>query len=463
MNIQHSDLSQRLEDFSLDELDADFPFGQRLAKENRWSLDYARRVIDEYKKFAFLAVRAGHPVSPSEPIDQVWHLHLTYTQSYWGEFCPQVLQMPFHHQPTRGGQEEQQKFQDWYLKTLESYQHWFGESPPTDIWKPPHLHLRQRDKFVRVNARKNWIVPKPLVLVPVVLALNGTVAGYQATSNPLNFKGPEFLFFYSLVLMAALVVAWILRFLLRQPFNSSSADKATLDPYEVAYLSKGKKQAVDAAIASLVQRQVVELAAETRSLEVRTPVPELSHPLEQEVASAIAERGYIDSVRSSPFTATQPIRDRLQELNLLVSWQQAFWAQLIPALTLFAVLLLGLSKIAVGIAREKPISFLGVLCILTVGIAIAFLVIPVHRSRYGDRILSQLETQHRDLQQSPDDAQLVLAFALFGSTVLTQETWQDLYRVLTPPPPANSSFSSGCGGGCGSCGGGCGGCGGCGG
>src|SRR5688572_28429037 len=136
MKTEHADLLQRLEKFSLDSADASFPFSSRLAKENRWPLAYSHRVIAEYKRFAFLAVAAGHPVSPSEAVDEAWHLHLTYTQSYWKEFCPQVLQMPLHHQPTKGGSAEKEKFEDWYARTLQSYRIFFGE-PPADIWPSP--------------------------------------------------------------------------------------------------------------------------------------------------------------------------------------------------------------------------------------------------------------------------------------------------------------------------------------
>ena len=32
--------------------------------------ELARRVIREYKRFTFLAMEAGHPVTPSDPVDQ---------------------------------------------------------------------------------------------------------------------------------------------------------------------------------------------------------------------------------------------------------------------------------------------------------------------------------------------------------------------------------------------------------
>ena len=129
MNQQQNQLYQQIQAFSLDDLDAKWGFSRRLAKENSWSDCYTQRVIAEYKKFAFLAVAAGHPVSPSQPVDQVWHLHLTYTKSYWQEFCPQILQMPLHHEPSRGGSGKRDKYNDWYSKTLASYEQFFGDAP----------------------------------------------------------------------------------------------------------------------------------------------------------------------------------------------------------------------------------------------------------------------------------------------------------------------------------------------
>ena len=36
----------------------------------------------------------GRHIGPSDEVDQAWHLHLVYTRSYWGEFCPNVLGKP---------------------------------------------------------------------------------------------------------------------------------------------------------------------------------------------------------------------------------------------------------------------------------------------------------------------------------------------------------------------------------
>ncbi|MEX0866361.1 MAG: hypothetical protein WD030_03315, partial [Pirellulales bacterium] len=81
MNAEQAVLWQKLERFAFDEPGAASPFSARLAKEHDWSRPFAAAVIEEYRRFVFLCCVAGHPVCPSEQVDQVWHLHLTYSLS----------------------------------------------------------------------------------------------------------------------------------------------------------------------------------------------------------------------------------------------------------------------------------------------------------------------------------------------------------------------------------------------
>ena len=103
-------LWQRIADHRIGQGDASLTFAARLARENRWSLSHAERVIGEYKRFCYLAVTAGHEVTPPDAVDQAWHLHLTYSRDYWQTFCPQVLEADLHHGPTRGGTAERGRF-----------------------------------------------------------------------------------------------------------------------------------------------------------------------------------------------------------------------------------------------------------------------------------------------------------------------------------------------------------------
>lgn len=154
-------LWRRLEGFAFDRPDTELTFARRLARENGWPPAYAERVIAEYRRFCYLACRAGHPVTPSDQVDQAWHLHLVYTQSYWHDLCRDVLERPLHHGPTAGGRTEDAKYWVRYQATLESYRCHFGHPPPANIWPPAEERFAGAATFRRVNGARYWLVPKP--------------------------------------------------------------------------------------------------------------------------------------------------------------------------------------------------------------------------------------------------------------------------------------------------------------
>ena len=155
--------------------DAVLPFAERLARDNGWSRAEAGRAIEEYKRFCFLAATVDHPVTPSDQVDQAWHLHLTYTRDYWERFCPEVLGRPLHHGPTAGGSDEQHRYFTQYAETLRSYERVFG-SPPADLWPDAARRLNEDPKARRVHPRDAIIVPRKtirlaLLIVAVLAAL----------------------------------------------------------------------------------------------------------------------------------------------------------------------------------------------------------------------------------------------------------------------------------------------------
>jgi hypothetical protein len=144
--------------YSIGPEDCALPFAARLARENGWSPDEAERVIGEYKRFCFLAIRSGHPVTPSDQIDQAWHLHLAYSRDYWERFCPDVLGRPLHHGPTEGGGGQARLYYDQYAETLKSYERIFGELPPADLWPDARRRFREDPRARRVHPRQGFFV-----------------------------------------------------------------------------------------------------------------------------------------------------------------------------------------------------------------------------------------------------------------------------------------------------------------
>jgi len=98
-------LWSRIGAFALDDPRAGFQFTDRLARDNGRSLHFAQRVAVAYKKFILLCAISPEPVTPSDVVDQAWHLHMIYTESYWTDLCRNTLGKQVHHNPTKGGPE----------------------------------------------------------------------------------------------------------------------------------------------------------------------------------------------------------------------------------------------------------------------------------------------------------------------------------------------------------------------
>ncbi len=143
--------------------DASLSFSQRLARENGWSTVLTERVLGEYRRFCFLAATSEDELTPSDAVDQVWHLHLTYTRDYWDRFCPKVLRRPLHHGPTAGGNAERSRFFVQYALTLQRYEQVFGETPPTDIWPDAARRLIDDPRARRVHPRDGVVVARPVI------------------------------------------------------------------------------------------------------------------------------------------------------------------------------------------------------------------------------------------------------------------------------------------------------------
>lgn len=155
--------------------DAALSFAGRLARENGWSAAQAARVIEEYRRFCFLAATQGHEATPSDAVDQAWHLHLTYSRDYWERFCPDVLGRPLHHGPTAGGAEARMRYFEQYAETLKSYERVFGAPPPADLWPDAARRLLDDPRARRVHPRDGIVVSRPLAVLILFLLLGLTI------------------------------------------------------------------------------------------------------------------------------------------------------------------------------------------------------------------------------------------------------------------------------------------------
>jgi len=100
--LSQPELWEKIQNFNFDDQNSSYPFSKKLANENNWSNLFTQNAIAEYRKFIFLCCISPCGASPSDIVDKIWLLHLTYTKNYWEDFCSNSLQQDVHHHPSKG-------------------------------------------------------------------------------------------------------------------------------------------------------------------------------------------------------------------------------------------------------------------------------------------------------------------------------------------------------------------------
>lgn len=115
-----------------------------LMNEQLIDVNTANKWLLEYRKYLVLAYLTNSMVSPSEQVDQVWHLHMTYTQHYRAT-CQTLLEKEFKHTPSLGGSSEGKKYEGVYEDTLSFYKAIFLSDPPQDVWETPQQRFEMKN------------------------------------------------------------------------------------------------------------------------------------------------------------------------------------------------------------------------------------------------------------------------------------------------------------------------------
>lgn len=484
-------LLERIESYEFDEPGCARPIAQRLAQENGWSARQAANAIREYRRFMFLVCTAGHSCCPSDEVDQVWHLHLTYTRSYWRKFCQEVLGRPVHHEPSRGGAAERQKHVAMYLATLKSYEEAFGERPPRATWPPTTERFDPRRRHQRVDRSTLWLLPRipwprwmwaAAASAPAIVLAAAGAPKWLEDLNPLDLPGPQFLMLYGGTAAFILVFAAVAQYALKRRDTQPPAADYEPSTYDIAYLTGDAKRVLTTGILQLLQWGSLQspMAGAPLVREINADLPAEAHPVEQTIFQFAMEPECADRVKPdvqrkrihlglAPYIAE--IQERLHELGLVVDrGSQALyrWMVVGPWTLLMA---LGVVKLAVGIARGRPVGFLIAALVVSVIVLIVLWKTPPRLTPAGKRLVNELKRRHQELKSIGKttagsvllNPAFPLAVGLFGVAEFAALNDPSLAALIRHPGIADSGSGcggSGCGGGGGGgCGGGCGGCG----
>ncbi len=505
MNKHQLDLYQRIQAFDFDKVDVKTTFNQRLQREHRWSAAYTVRVVEEYRKFLFLTMSAGHKIYPSDQVDQAWHLHLTNSRSYWDELCPKILGKNLHHEANPGGRNEQINHHQGYQQTLNSYERVFGQTPPTDIWPSAEIRFSRDIHFVRVNSRQYWLIPKPevnwkrYILSISYISLPLLLVGCEGVLPSLD--GESFLSLYVFLWLTISGISEVLR-------HNKSFPEATggLTTEELAYLAGGAKRIIEVGLAKLIDQGNIKLSDDKQGFKIMdVPLDNLSE-LEKRIIWEIQVTEHNGGTTAplnweNCFDITS-ITNSIKQKGL-TKIRPSHPAYVKPAITyLFApLIMLGMARLIHGVLLDKPIGFLIILLILTALSLIWFLRLKAHPEYELNPFVSQILKERKSSMEKQLDRlkkpyelltgeNLYQAVAVLGTTVVQNAIMPDIQQAYNyqtkqqhqatsqqnnTPSKSSSGSSSygdssygsdsssndsgdsssfGCAGGCGGCGGG---------
>jgi uncharacterized protein (TIGR04222 family) len=295
-------------------------------------------------------------------------------------------------------------------------------------------------------------------------------------TNPFDWRGPEFLGFYLILMGVVLLGGWWIRLAME---GGPVPRLTAIDPYVIAYLRGGTPEAIRTATLALVDRGL--LKAEGPTVTATGEAASVKRALEGAILE-LCQGGL--QVATTLFTdprvlgACEPLRDELRNRKLMPDQGQILRRGVVAGVML---LVLGGTAIAkIQIALERGHTNVGFLFVLALAAAVITIkIFRKQRTALGDRVIADLKELFAGLRGRADDLrpggatnEVAMLIGIFGIGALTGQLYGDAAGLFPKATAIAGGGSSSCGSSCGSgggdggggCGGGgCGGCGGCGG
>ncbi len=483
MNYLQDELWIRIDSYQINDNTSAFSFSDKLAKENSWSRSFTELAINEYKRFIYLCCISSKGASPSPIIDIVWHLHLTYTTSYWKDFCPNILRRELHHFPSKGGSEEQSKHQKWYVETLESYTSTFGRLPPNQIWSIPLENdvdtvenPMQTDVYVKndtnVLVQNSLGTPLALKLDFFILSIPFIylfVAHHKL--NPFHLTGKEFLVFYSVFGICLTALAFYKSMDFRKKYSEmiKAQIPKNLTVFDLGYLKGGSHRVIQIGILDLIENKAIHhmgkglfQVSSVNAFNTSKKYNPISKNID--VSEKKEEISYHNFTSASQLELAE-IESKLKAIENKINLRNtAFYL-------FYIIVIVGLIRLVQGIYNEKPVIYLIIL--IAIFVITAYIL---YKTSNKDFVFSEIVEDMYRFSHS-DEITILYASTFLenylwnGTACMTREnSYNDLNYFFDRKSKKNESSCSSCSsGGCGSsCSGGdgggdSGGCGGCGG
>jgi uncharacterized protein (TIGR04222 family) len=284
--------------------------------------------------------------------------------------------------------------------------------------------------------------------------------------NPFVLYGPQFLVFYSLLLLASGAVVYLFWRTLGQ---NGSFRRPMTDPYQIAYLRGGSKEAVKVAAATLSHRRAAKVSGDTITSEAgqsALTTNQLEKVILEDCLSGATLRQLAEGRAAD--VAKKLFHQRLVSEHLILSDTEKQKALFLKIVVIGTILAVAVIKMLIALQRGRHnVMFLVILAVIGV---IPHAKCTLWYTPNGSAALKDLKTlfgrlknQSSQLVSPSQNHHFSFLIAVFGIAALSTSEYLFL-SAFKPKQGSNSGCGTSCGSSCSSssgCGGG-GGCGGCG-
>lgn len=262
----------------------------------------------------------------------------------------------------------------------------------------------------------------------ILLSLVVTGDASALPANPLDWTAGPFLQLYAVLAFAALAGTWFVRTYVR--FGPRPARGDGLDVVRLAYLSGGPVRAADAVVLGFLHAGAASLSADGR-VAVRSAWADLPAHLEpfRGCGSGLeARKDLLEHVKAR----LGPARDDLAAWGLLLGARPTRALDATALALVGSVIVLGALEALVGASRGESVGPLVTLMVVTVASALVVFKRDVVRTGAGDRVLAGYRARYARAVRAPTAAEVVLAFALHGSTTLAGTALAGYAPLIAP-------------------------------
>jgi hypothetical protein len=345
-------LWNKISEFPLNEPEAAVTFSDKLKEQQQWTISYTERVIEEYRKFIFLCMVAPKGASPSKAVDEAWHLHLTYTKSYWIDLCKNTLGREIHHHPSKGGTAENHKHKEWYKETLDLYKELFGKNAPADIWPDPSIIPEPGNMYPAASIA----IAAGILLFPFLM-----IYVFYGEIFPYSLNGRQFLLFYPVFALCLLGANYALLWKKLKYYDKQVdiffENNGTV--FQKARFLYGKHRALQTGIVDLLRRNLLGVQRDDYFVVNKQNYQQQADEQNPLIKEYLREsNGYklkYDLIDSHWYEDGKFTHPAFKKLHVFAAHKISFWQKYGLVIV---VLTVGLARLLQGIANERPILML---------------------------------------------------------------------------------------------------------